>query len=362
MSGISDIRMYVEHLFEGRTLDAETIELKEEIYGNLVARYEDYVAQGMGEAEAYRRTCEAVTSVEDVLGEKDGAAAADPTVVAPAVVAAKGPGAEKDVSPTPVAKADAPRKGRWSTGKIVAAVAGGFVAVAILGALGFNALFGAETMQTSTDDVTVIAGEPSTQAGPEAAPQGEGQTAQTDGSAQQSAPQDGAGGRYGAPEGSGTGLTAEVEAVSPEGLAAYAGTAVTDAPRIEELARTLPVSDYLLGVSGAESSGTVTLSYQYEDRDLLARDDDHVDRALVFDAAALMCAVDGLDSLVIVETEDDGRDYDQDLHVIERAMMEEVLGVTLDSGQLTADAWPALRDQLLTERVWDRIWDRADRD
>lgn len=362
MSGISDIRMYVEHLFEGRTLDAETIELKEEIYGNLVARYEDYVAQGMGEAEAYRRTCEAVTSVEDVLGEKDGAAAADPTVVAPAVVAAKGPGAEKDVSPTPVAKADAPRKGRWSTGKIVAAVAGGFVAVAILGALGFNALFGAETMQTSTDDVTVIAGEPSTQAGPEAAPQGEGQTAQTDGSAQQSAPQDGAGGRYGAPEGSGTGLTAEVEAVSPEGLAAYAGTAVTDAPRIEELAWTLPVSDYLLGVSGAESSGTVTLSYQYEDRDLLARDDDHVDRALVFDAAALMCAVDGLDSLVIVETEDDGRDYDQDLHVIERAMMEEVLGVTLDSGQLTADAWPALRDQLLTERVWDRIWDRADRD
>ena len=57
MSGISDIRMYVEHLFEGRTLDAETIELKEEIYGNLVARYEDYLAQGMTEAEAYRRTC-----------------------------------------------------------------------------------------------------------------------------------------------------------------------------------------------------------------------------------------------------------------------------------------------------------------
>ena len=37
MSGRSDLRMYVEHLFEGRTLDAETIELKEEIYGNLVA-------------------------------------------------------------------------------------------------------------------------------------------------------------------------------------------------------------------------------------------------------------------------------------------------------------------------------------
>ena len=212
------------------------------------------------------------------------------------------------------------------------------------------------------DSVTTIVDDPSAQAEPQTTSPDEGQTTQTDETTQESAPQDGTGGRYGAPEGSGTGLTAEVEAVSADSLAAYAGTAVTDAARIEEIARTLPVGDYLLGVSGAESSGTVTLSYQYEDRDLLARDDDHVDRALVFDAAALMCAVDGMDSLVIVETEDDGRDYDQDLHVIERAMMEEVLGVTLDSGQLTADAWPALRDQLLTERVWDRIWDRADRD
>ena len=71
MSDRSDIRMHVEHLFEGRVLDAETIELKEEIYGNLVARYDDYVAQGMSADEAYRRTCEAVTSIEDVLGEKD---------------------------------------------------------------------------------------------------------------------------------------------------------------------------------------------------------------------------------------------------------------------------------------------------
>lgn len=49
---MSELRMYVEHLFEGRVLTAEMIELKEEIYGNLVARYEDYVASGMSEAEA----------------------------------------------------------------------------------------------------------------------------------------------------------------------------------------------------------------------------------------------------------------------------------------------------------------------
>ena len=76
--------MHVEHLFEGRVLDAETIELKEEIYGNLVARYDDYVAQGMSSDEAYRRTCEAVTSIEDVLGEKDEPTAAEgPTRVMP---------------------------------------------------------------------------------------------------------------------------------------------------------------------------------------------------------------------------------------------------------------------------------------
>ena len=36
---MNELRMYVEHLFEGKVLTAENIELKEEIYGNLVARY-----------------------------------------------------------------------------------------------------------------------------------------------------------------------------------------------------------------------------------------------------------------------------------------------------------------------------------
>lgn len=52
---MNEIRMYVEHLFEGRMLTAENIELKEEIYGNLVARYEDYVAGGMDPPRLLRR-------------------------------------------------------------------------------------------------------------------------------------------------------------------------------------------------------------------------------------------------------------------------------------------------------------------
>ena len=53
---MNELRMYVEHLFEGKVLTPENIELKEEIYGNLVARYEDLVAEGVSEEEALERT------------------------------------------------------------------------------------------------------------------------------------------------------------------------------------------------------------------------------------------------------------------------------------------------------------------
>lgn len=66
---MNELRMYVEHLFEGRVLTQESIELKEEIYGNLVARYEDYVAGGMSEAEALEKTKASFTSIEDVFKE-----------------------------------------------------------------------------------------------------------------------------------------------------------------------------------------------------------------------------------------------------------------------------------------------------
>lgn len=66
---MNELRMHVEHLFEGRVLTQESIELKEEIYGNLVARYEDYVAGGMSEAEALEKTKASFTSIEDVFKE-----------------------------------------------------------------------------------------------------------------------------------------------------------------------------------------------------------------------------------------------------------------------------------------------------
>ena len=75
---MNELRMYVEHLFEGKVLTADMIELKEEIYGNLVARYEDYVAGGMDAAEALEKTKASITSLDDVLtGDAEDAPGAD---------------------------------------------------------------------------------------------------------------------------------------------------------------------------------------------------------------------------------------------------------------------------------------------
>lgn len=74
---MNDIRIYVEYLFQGRVMTPETIELKEEIYGNLMARYEDYLASGMSEAEALEKTKASITSVSGLLdgeGAQDAAA------------------------------------------------------------------------------------------------------------------------------------------------------------------------------------------------------------------------------------------------------------------------------------------------
>lgn len=68
---MNEIRMYVEHLFEGKVLTAEMIELKEEIYGNLVARYEDLIAEGVEPGDALARTKKSMTSIDDVLAGED---------------------------------------------------------------------------------------------------------------------------------------------------------------------------------------------------------------------------------------------------------------------------------------------------
>lgn len=374
MSGRNDLRMYVEHLFEGRTLDAETIELKEEIYGNLVARFDDYVAQGMDADEAYRRTCEAVTSVEDVLdGEKDSAAesAVDPTIVAPVVVAAEEPDAEKDVPPTPFAEEPAPQKKRWSTGVIVAIAVVGVLIVGMIAVTVFNLLNtdDARNAYNSTTNATVQ------QVTDDEAPTYQDDTTGTDtstnattgngrGNGTGAAPQDGTGNGHGATADGSTGLMAEVLAHSSDDLSAYANTGASDTARLQEIVRGLPLGDYASEVTTDAGAKGLSVTYSYQqDRDLLARNDDHVDAALVYDVAALMCAAPDLAYVSVTEVEpDDDGGTDRDLHVFERDMLEGLLGTTLDGSKLSSGTWEELRTQLMTEHVYDEAWDRSERD
>ena len=368
MSGRSDLRMYVEHLFVGRTLDAETIELKEEIYGNLVARFDDYVAQGMSEDEAYAKTCEAVTSLDDVMGEKGEGAEATTAAFATAPVPEPTTVIEMPAAPEPL-PAEAPK--RWTAGKIAAVVV---VALVIVGAIGFFAfnLLGAQRAlddyqsQTSQNveqvdqpDDTVYPNETNSD-DPAPTDQATGGQGSGTGNGTGTGSQNGSG--NGAPAQSGTGPTAEVQSLAPETLEGYVGTTLSDDGRITELAQALPLGSYLTEATGDVSTGTLTLTYQYEDRDLVAHDDDHIDRALVFDVAALMCTMSDVNTVSVIEIEDDGWDYDRDLYVFERSSVERLLGVSLTSDQLTATSWTTLRDMVMSERYWDPIWERAERD
>lgn len=369
MSTASDIRMYVEHLFEGRTLTAETIELKEEIFGNLMARYEDYLAQGMSADEAYRRTCEAVTSVDDVMGERDaragdegGRAAGAPPEPTRVMPRAEAPSAD-DGAPAPPAPSGAAHGPRsWGPGRIAAVVAG----VVVVGAIVIAALNPA----------------PAERAGD--APQGQAsQTAQqTDGSAATAGTGDEAGGATsqttdpsggatgggssaqpggGSTGASASGLDAEVYAHQVSELSARSGAHVGDAA-VDELVRELPLGGYVTEVNQAAGSGTVTVTYTYQDRDRVAYDDDVVDQALVYDAVALLATVSDLNSVEVIEVEDDGRDYDRDRHVFDRSAVEGALGTSLGASMLSDDAWGTLRDRIMTTRDWDRVWETADRD
>ena len=65
---MDELRAYVDALFARRGDTAENREMKEEIYGNLAARRDDLIAQGVPEAEAVRAAKAQLPSLDGVLG------------------------------------------------------------------------------------------------------------------------------------------------------------------------------------------------------------------------------------------------------------------------------------------------------
>ncbi|MBM6775095.1 hypothetical protein [Olsenella profusa] len=388
----NDIRMYVERLFQGRTLDAETIELKEEIYGNLIARYEDYLLEGMDADEAYRRTCEAVTSVEDVIsarGEKD-AAAAEATQVVPRPADAGGsddgrvPPPDVPVPPGGATAASARR--RWSGGKIAAVVVAAVVGVAILGSAAFGiAAELAEPDRAARQDSAVTTPVDDTTGGSDASAMGgdatspvtDDQATTPQGDAQGQAP---SGGQSGAQSQTSTGATGDatlttdgldqaINAYDPAPLSAYADAAwPVSSETLAQIAGGLPLSEHLMsaGTDVSDRSGNViTLEYAWVEDDRVARtDDDAVERAVTYDATTLLAAIGSADSVRVTIRETDAEDgeLNVDALMFRRADVEAVLGTELTSGRLTDGTWGDLRSQLSLKRTYDRIWDRAEID
>ena len=376
-----DIRMYVEHLFEGRTLTPETIELKEEIYGNLMARYEDYLAEGMDADEAYRRTCEAVTSVDDVLdGEGAGAGAADGTPEAEKTrVAATAdgptpPGMDEAADGT----ADKPKR-RWSTGKIVGVAVLAFLGVAAVIAITTQVLFasvnqevvtgqddplvvitgdGQETSDTTTEDTTTTDGTTTTNG---TTTNG---TTTTDGTTTTN----GTTGTTMSDSGllNTAGLYAIVSGHDQTSLTSYANTAwPPDTTTLASVLGGLPLAEWLTSTSYEEQTvlgNTVVAEYEITINDhVYDVDDDLLERALAYNAMAVLSLVPDAETVQVRLREIDAEDGDVDFEVYDfrRTDMESILGSSLTADSLDATTWDSLRTQILSKRVGDRIVDRA---
>lgn len=371
----NDIRMYVEHLFEGRTLTPETIELKEEIYGNLTARYEDYRAQGMSEDEAYARTCEAVASVDDVLdGEKDpdGGTGADETLVAP-LPATSGPGDAPTAASESVSGTER-RGGRiWKVAAVAAVV---FVALVCVVAFGLSAGSGRASQgdpDANAQSVDVGAGNV-TNADDTASAGGAGGVA---GGGTPSAAADGTAAPNGtpsaAPDGTPVISTDDVtREVASHDAAALSGSVQTSWPvestSVAQAVGGLPLAGFVSSAgSDANTSlgNVVTVEYGWAKDERVARaDGDAVESALTYDAAALLCTFPSADAVQITVRETDSEDgeLDVDVYSFRRADIERILSTTLTAERLTDGSWEGLRAQLSTERTYDQVIDQAERD
>ena len=404
---MNELRMYVEHLFEGKVLTADNIELKEEIYGNLVARFEDYVAQGLSDEEALARTKESITSVDDVLsGATDApdeieaqpqvdepaadlteqlpampstpatdATQAAPAVAAVAPVAAAGPAEQAPVQATP-------RK-KWP---IVVGAAAAVLVLCGAVALGIG-LTGGNTTQPEPSDLTVIEDTPTADR-----PQSESKEpeAQTGGSAQAN---DGATADNQTPKGNQIGEAAErimpqladaddrvpedvreyeatmafaseIESSAASIPQAYAGTDPASGSGLSEFVGALPMGSNAQATSFA--NGTVSIEYVSINHDV---EGDAIDLALAYNVVALMAAYpDTVNTIEITVHESDDHPKDVDAYRFERTMVESALArvsgntiVTIDTSLLASEGtWNEVFNNLSAERFFDDVTDYAE--
>lgn len=402
---MNELRMYVEHLFEGKVLTAENIELKEEIFGNLVARYEDYVAQGLSVDEALAKTKASITSVDDMLDEARDAtdgdernAAAPSAPVADSVLQPVAPAAPTvqmavpgPVPSTGAARADGaagaaggpqvpgpavgaapvnPARKRWPlVVGIVAAV------LVLLAAVSCGMGLVVEGIGDAHEDYIEDARQ---------------STARTDGSGSPSVSVDNDGLHLDDGEGNSVDIgTGGISATTRDGeitidgkgtvylegdladelltsvvnagyadVEPYVGAKLSDAAQVEQLVTALPMADWAHGVDVTKGDGVLSLAYESVPH---SYDGDSIDAALVYNATALMCAIPEVNEVQMLVSESD-EPYEKDYYVFTREMLEGQYGIELTGDLVNADGWRTIKnDHLYKHDFIDHTKDRAER-
>lgn len=406
---MNEIRMYVEHLFEGRMLTAENIELKEEIYGNLVARYEDYVSSGMDPAEALEKTKESMTSVDDVIEGEDDACeavlapavedaatdAAETTVLSDASAAPKGASAAcSDVAGETVAKPaagapvppagfeDAANSGNASepssidetaskgkrTRNIIIASAAGFALLVILGVGLTYALGAIDRVEDHIDSaVTEVQnnGQPTSNSDAASGQQNGQATGQT-GNGQG----DGANARNKEvvidADGTvwvdgelGDDLAVAVVEAQPGDISMYAETDPSDAANVESLIRLLPMGEWAGDID--VTLGVDVLGFAYRDVPD-GYDGDSIDLALSYNTMALFCSMPLLNEVRVTVAEADDP-ADEDYYVFTRDSAQRYFGVMLAGDLMNEAGWHQLKeDHLYGRKFAENMVDAAERE
>lgn len=374
---MNELRMYVEHLFEGKVLTPENIELKEEIYGNLVARYEDLVAEGVSEEEALERTKQSMSSLDEI---DEDVASDDSSAISSVVAQAEGATqvdgvaqAEESVQPDetlvggtkvmPVSNfecsgeqtaPESQQEKTLDTGKVLKYGLIAFALIVLLG-IGAKLMLGYvdEAVEHGEDQASVV------QVDPSPSPQGSSNQQGADENAADNAitvDKNGSVWMEGEP---GDELLAAVVGATYSDATPYVDTKLEDAATVETLLHTLPLGDLATDIDVTKGSGVLSLAYREVPE---AYDDDSVDVALAYNVAVLFSTMPLVNEIQVTVTEQ-GEPMDEGYYVFTRDDVQSAYGVMLSREMVNESGWRQIKDDHLYARKFaERLVEKAERE
>lgn len=374
---MNELRMYVEHLFEGKVLTPENIELKEEIYGNLIARYEDLIAEGVSEEEALERTKQSMSSLDEIdedmasddpstissaAAQAEGAAQADSFVqteesTQPDVTLADGtkvmPVSDVEVSGEQAVPEPQPEK-TLDTGKVLKYGLIAFALIVLLG-IGAKLMLGCvdDAAEHGEDQASVV------QVDPSPSPQGSSNSQGADANAADNAITVDENGRVWMEGEPGDELLAAVVGTTYSDATPYVDTKLEDAATVGTLLHTLPLGDLATDIDVTKGSGVLSLAYREVPE---AYDGDSIDVALAYNVAVLFSTMPLVNEIQATVAEQ-GEPMDESYYVFTRDDVQGAYGVMLSREMVNESGWRQIKDDHLYARKFaERLVEKAERE